>query len=76
MGTGQGKGHKDTLVEGYTGDKEWYRRDIQGQTGDTQGETKGHRATYAWGPESGVERHNHDKLLTYHLSYSLADERA
>ena len=53
------------MVEGYT-------RDTEGQTGDTQGETKGHRATYAWGPESGVVRHNHDKLLTYHLSIQFS----
>ena len=54
MGTGQGKGHRDTLAEGYTGDTEGYTRDIQGQTGDTQGETEGHRATNAWGRKSGV----------------------
>ena len=58
------------MVEGYT-----VTGYTEGQTGDTQIETEGHRATYAWGPESGVVRPKHDKL-TYTFSYSLVDVRA
>ena len=41
------------MVEGYTRDTVGY---TEGQTRDTQGETEGHRATFAWGPKSGVVR--------------------